>query len=643
MCLAPICSCLHSVSYLRPYLYTSNTDRPHQRIKAAASSGAPVKSKPATSSEKSRSVKSTIDRWNLQANVHSGSQNKVTKSTTPAREAKMPSDDSPAFEKTTTREADVSQLGILKGYLESTILHKESSGEAMAAVHHAAPESNQGTRTSTPEPGASHSQAPAKQSSERGLEPSGRGGMTSNRGGLAPRPSPRPTPLSPWGTSLPQNDSNHASSSRRAIQPTAKWRTRPSQQGFVINEDSQSSGHVNSANPTPPSAETVLSDANPLNQAKRRIVREWIHRCPKEGARDLSADFGLDCPTLVSKNWSQYDKIEGLSREQFWERMRKGGLAVRDDEPDQPRAKDDTNSTPWWCKTLMDHAGGQYLGAMDGIPGESCISAQKAAEQDAEIPEDKAKFCVNNHLRKMSASKMALREQEVFWSTRTQEELWNQVTVSGPIQTRIWGVAQNLPDPVKSKPDINIYIRNGDSSDVDDTLRIYNSLVKKTWCTLDSVRLSVGDLSERLKNLTGKNLPWIVAITPKKSKLVGFALVDDMGTRNGYMNLSAGIEVYVDCAYQHQGVGKALLDQTLSRVEYRYKKTCLVKVLPGHERRRAAEIIRYKPIQLLIASIPYQAEDADDLVRMKWISTWLNQFGFRKCGDLPGAMCRKGK
>ena len=449
--------------------------------------------------------------------------------------------------------------------------------------------------------------------------------------------------LSPWGTSLPQNDSTHASSPRFLMLPTPKWRSRRSQQGFVINEDSQSSEHLNSDNQSPASAGSVTSDTIPLNQAKRRAVREWIHRCPKEEVRDLLADFGLDCPTLVSRNWSEYDKIENLSREEFWERMQKIGLAIRDDETAHPQSNDDINGSPWWDETLTDHAGGQYLGPLGGMPGEPCISAQKAAEQDAEIPEDEAKYCVNNHLRKMSAGKIALRKKEEYWGTRTQEELWNQVPVPGPSQSHSWGVDRHLPDPVKSKPDLNIYIRNGHSSDIEDTLRIYNDLVKNTWWTLDSVRLSAEDLGERLEKLTGKNLPWIVAVAPKKSKLIGFALVDDMGTRTGYMNLSAGIEVYVDRGYQHQGVGKVLLDQLLGRVEHKYKRKCLVKVLQGHERKRAAEIIRYKSIHRLIANVPYQAEYRDDLVRMKWMGKWLGHFGFKKCADIPGAICRKGK
>jgi hypothetical protein len=45
----------------------------------------------------------------------------------------------------------------------------------------------------------------------------------------------------------------------------------------------------------------------------------------------------------------------------------------------------------------------------------------------------------------------------------------------------------------------------------------------------------------------------------------------------------------------------------------------------------------------LIAQVPYQAEDQDDLERMTWMEKWLRGFGFEKHGDIPSAICRKGK
>jgi L-amino acid N-acyltransferase YncA len=394
----------------------------------------------------------------------------------------------------------------------------------------------------------------------------------------------------------------------------------------VINEDSPSSDGLDSGHESSPSG-AALSDIAPLVTSKHRKFKDWAQRCPKEDARDLSLHCGADCPTLVSRNWSLYGTIEGLPREEFWKRLQ------------EMKGPDDLDTgRPWWDDALTDHAGGQYL-APFGRPGSPSVSAQKASQQDAEIPEEKEKFSASNHVETMSSSKMELRKREEFWGLRTQEELWSPVVFPGSSRSG-WG---QLPDPVKTKADVNIYIRDGCSSDVEDVLRVYNGLVKHTWWTLDSLCLTAEDLSAQLDLVTSKNLPWIVAVKPKTGLLVGFALVDDVGTRRGFMNTSASIEVYVDRGHQHQGVGKALLDRLLSRVEHKYKRQCRTRVRDKADRKRAADIIRYKSIQVLIAHVPYHADDYGDMVRMNWLRKWLARFGFERSAVIPSAMCRKGK
>jgi L-amino acid N-acyltransferase YncA len=408
--------------------------------------------------------------------------------------------------------------------------------------------------------------------------------------------------------------------------------------GLVLNEDSQGSDHLDSVSTSPDSQESQTFELPiPLTEPKRKFVQQWSIRCPREEVHNLSTDCGLECPTLVSRNWAEYPKIESLSRDEFWQ-MTKMGFVIRDNEAFYPSSK---NDTPWWDDMLVHHAGGPYLGPFGAAPNSPGVSVQdmRARGVEKQQKEEQTKELEKDGPKEEEHSGQ-IKEQDKEHSDTPDQDLWNR---PAPVQSPAWGVDRHLPDPVKTKPDINIYVRNGHPSDFEDSLRIYNDLVKRTWSTLDSVRLSEEDWNMRLDRLTSKNLPWMVAATPKNSKVVGFAFVDDMGTRPGYMNLSAGIEVYVDRNHQQQGVGKALLDQLLHRVEHNYKRTCQVKVLHGHGRRQAGEIIRYKSIQRLIAQVPYQAEDQDDLERMTWMEKWLRGFGFEKHGDIPSAICRKGK
>lgn len=72
------------------------------------------------------------------------------------------------------------------------------------------------------------------------------------------------------------------------------------------------------------------------------------------------------------------------------------------------------------------------------------------------------------------------------------------------------------------------------------------------------------EMLNRLRNIQSRGFPWYVAL--QGDKVIGYCYISRYRERHAY-RFTVENSIYIDPAYQRQGVGKALLDHALKWAE----------------------------------------------------------------------------
>ena len=194
---------------------------------------------------------------------------------------------------------------------------------------------------------------------------------------------------------------------------------------------------------------------------------------------------------------------------------------------------------------------------------------------------------------------------------------------------------------------VNCYLRVAKPSDDKQMTDIYNHYASNTVHVPERDPRTVDQIRARREESHKNHFKCIVAVekmtrwrdtagrqcrpsmSSMEEKVIGFAMADDFTASNSMYRYTSEMEVFVHHEYHQQGVGTALLDRMVFLLD------------PDHKISSTAEW-REKDVELVNAgatrwvknitiSVPFAFEREDD--RIRWMESWLKQFGFEKKGE----------
>lgn len=122
-------------------------------------------------------------------------------------------------------------------------------------------------------------------------------------------------------------------------------------------------------------------------------------------------------------------------------------------------------------------------------------------------------------------------------------------------------------------------IRNATSDDARAIAEIYNHYIKNTIITFEELEISPSAIAERIRSVTSKNLPWIVA--EWEGEILGYAYVNTWKERSAY-RFTLESTVYLARQLGGQGLGTELYSALIERVrESGYHSLIGVIALPN--------------------------------------------------------------
>ncbi len=125
----------------------------------------------------------------------------------------------------------------------------------------------------------------------------------------------------------------------------------------------------------------------------------------------------------------------------------------------------------------------------------------------------------------------------------------------------------------------DLHIRRATINDVPAITRIYNHAIENTTATFDIEPKTLEDRREWFKSHSDK-FPLIVADVD--GNLAGWAAIRPYGTRAAYQ-YTVESAVYIDCDYQGQGIGLALMERLLTLATEQDYHAVLALVVGGNE------------------------------------------------------------
>lgn len=109
----------------------------------------------------------------------------------------------------------------------------------------------------------------------------------------------------------------------------------------------------------------------------------------------------------------------------------------------------------------------------------------------------------------------------------------------------------------------NILIRPAEKADAEAIVKIYNYYIQNTVITFEESTLSAEKMAERIENVTGSGLPWLVA--QEKDTVAGYAYAAKWKERSAYRH-TVEISVYVSHSSLNKGWGTKLYEALFSEL-----------------------------------------------------------------------------
>lgn len=113
---------------------------------------------------------------------------------------------------------------------------------------------------------------------------------------------------------------------------------------------------------------------------------------------------------------------------------------------------------------------------------------------------------------------------------------------------------------------LTLHLRAATQSDAAAICAIYNPYVSTTTVTFEEEPVPAPEMAQRIADVDGAGLPWLVA--EADGKVVGYAYATKWRVRSAYRH-SVESTVYVDPACVGQGVGRALYEALLDALRRR--------------------------------------------------------------------------
>lgn len=101
------------------------------------------------------------------------------------------------------------------------------------------------------------------------------------------------------------------------------------------------------------------------------------------------------------------------------------------------------------------------------------------------------------------------------------------------------------------------------STDAAAIATIYNHYVRNTVITFETDAVAPAEMAERIQEVTGADLPWLV--WEQDARIVGYAYASKWKGRCAY-RFSVESTVYVDHEYTQQGIGSQLYETLLAQL-----------------------------------------------------------------------------
>lgn len=114
--------------------------------------------------------------------------------------------------------------------------------------------------------------------------------------------------------------------------------------------------------------------------------------------------------------------------------------------------------------------------------------------------------------------------------------------------------------PIK-ETDAAVHVRSATAADAEAIARIYNYYIRNTVITFEEEPVSAEAMANRVADVQGLALPWLVA--QLGSVIVGYAYATRWKTRSAYRH-SVETTIYLEQGRERRGIGAALYSRLLS-------------------------------------------------------------------------------
>ena len=207
-----------------------------------------------------------------------------------------------------------------------------------------------------------------------------------------------------------------------------------------------------------------------------------------------------------------------------------------------------------------------------------------------------------------------------------------------------------VPAPNEYSPQVNIYLRPAELSDVPSIQEIYNYWVNNSIFAPDMQAVNRGWLESALNEAREDNLPFIVAVdrsTMKKAnirgprgrqqtqveRIIGYVIAEDWQTADSMYRYAVELECYVRPEYLRKGVGRTLMDKMISILDTGYASVGGYEFVCGNDSMKNKYITGgMRVVDQLIVNISHNSEDKS---KLDWNAEWLKRrWGFKQKGYL---------
>ncbi|KAI8932933.1 hypothetical protein NX059_010404 [Plenodomus lindquistii] len=317
---------------------------------------------------------------------------------------------------------------------------------------------------------------------------------------------------------------------------------------------------------------------------------------------------------LVPRTWVE-PRIEDKTLREYWKDMPKKN-------PEPMPDCDIMADPPWWDRYVDETS--CYITSL-------AVPEARVNMHDEENPVAPYKLaCVEDKLAAIEKRKKEALEKQMAWRNRPMPE------------------RMSLPAPVEStgiQPTANIYLRPVQPADVRGIAEIYNYYVEHSFFANEFDGRTEDHIGRRIDVVTRAGLPYLVAVAkgnhPRNhpgyiaEKIVGWISLDDYVDQSSMFRYTFEMELFVHPGFVQQRIAMCLLDKLLELADPSY----LAK--GGYDYVNDSDYLKTGPgrvIKTILLNVHH--ESGKDV---EWQSKFLNSFGLKRCGRMPGVGYKHGQ